>query len=213
MCSPKFQALVLAALVFGCAHEKEAAMAVVEGPVVPPLPERPLVRPVDYRGREAGLSLPAWLRTYLNGERTALEAEIYALSYAFISENRNTRLPVINQWLRNFRIDYDVSRLIAARIRSRFDQNLQVLPDEVYGRNYQAAVKAAYATVFWGARREDDCWILDSDGVYHGYILILVPRDTLEIQIKALMSSIKTDSGRDQDQAFKGVVEHFFENF
>jgi hypothetical protein len=208
----KFQALFFAVVVFGCAHEEAAAPAGA-GPFTPPVPERPRIRPVDYRGREAGLALPVWLRTYLDRERTALETELYALSYAFVSENRSTRLSVINQWLRNFRTDYDVPRLIAARIRSRFDQNLRALPDEVYGRSYQAAVKAAYATVFWGARREDDCWILDSGGVYHGYILILVPKDTLEIQIKALMSSIKTDSGHDQDQEFKSVVEHFFETF
>jgi hypothetical protein len=207
----------LAVLFFGCAHEKENISA-ESGPFVPPASaSTQQVRPVDYQGRSEGRALPPWLRTYLSGGKAALEADRYALSYIFVTENRNSRLSVINQWLRNFRTDYDVSRLIAARIRTRLDmgqgQSLKAMPDKVYGRNYQAAVKAAYSTVYWGAEREENCWILDADGTYRGYILILIPQDTLEIQIKALLGSIKTTSTHDQDQEFKAVVDHFFENF
>ncbi|MDR1388844.1 MAG: hypothetical protein LBJ31_02585 [Treponema sp.] len=205
-------AVILGFFFFGCAHEKAPPPEAGGLTSVAPLPQKQNITPADYQGREAGQNLPPWLLQHLAGERIETS---YPLFFCFVHETRG-RLDVISQWMRNFKPDYDVSRLIAARIRLRLDQysigqDPGATPDQVYGRSYEDAVKTAYNTVFWGAERSGECWILDAEGVYRGYILILIPRDTLAIQIKALLASIRTDSARDQE--FARAIERFFERF
>jgi hypothetical protein len=191
---------------------------------LPPPRTSPDLRIQDYKNREAGAVLAPWLRSYLNNGIAAAESiNAYRNSYLFIAQIRSTNVQVVNQWIRNFSPDRDFSRLAADRIRARLERDLSLSPDEYYGPYYEKTVKAAYQTSFWGARRQDDCWVLGTElhiaggtPVYWGFILLSIPRDTLEIQINELLKGIE-DSGKkavkDQDSAFEDMRDHFFEQF
>ena len=200
---------------------------------LPPKLEMPVLRVLDYRNRNEGANLALWLRRYLdNGIAGTESLAAYQGSYLFIASIRSTRLPVITQWLANYYPERDFTRLVAQRIQKRFEQGLtDKPPDMVYGPNYEKVVKAAFVQLFWGAMQLDDSWILalpaiqDEDAEpepahYWGFILVSIPRETLEIQVNELLSKVsnsKTKGGRsatkEQNTAFDHVKERFFERF
>jgi hypothetical protein len=193
---------------------------------MPPTEDVPSLQISDYKNRENGASLAPWLRAYLSGGIAEAEAlEPYRGSYLFVSMIRSSGRAVINQWVGNFSPDQDFSRLAAARIRSRLDKELELLgPNEHYGPGYDLTVRAAYRRVFWGARKENDSWILGNSAgedadmpEYWGFILVSIPKDSLEIQIHELLAGIRNPKGREitkeQNDAFDNVKEHFFERF
>ncbi|MDR1143201.1 MAG: hypothetical protein LBK77_03155 [Spirochaetaceae bacterium] len=180
----------------------------------------PSLRIRDYKNREAGASLAPWLRSYLSGGIPEAEAlDPYRGSYLFISMIRSSEQAVIGQWVKNFSADQDFSRLAAARIRARLDKDLGSRgPNEYYGPSYDDAVRSAYRRVFWGARKENDSWILGSSAEegaaeYWGFILVSVPRDSLEIQIHELLAGVSVSKVKEQHEVFDNVKEYFFERF
>ena len=200
---------------------------------LPPRQETPVLRVLDYQNSNEGRVLPVWLRRYLeNGIAGPESMAVYQGSYLFIASIHSVRQPVITQWLANYHPERDFSRLAAQRIQKRFELNLtDKPPDMVYGPNYEKAIKAAFGHMFWGAQRLDDSWILALPAVqdevagpeqpqYWGFILVSIPRETLEIQVNELLSKVsnsKTKGGRtatkEQNAAFDHVKDRFFDHF
>ncbi|MDR1307508.1 MAG: hypothetical protein LBK74_08040 [Treponema sp.] len=191
-------------------------------PSMPPEEAVPSLRILDYKNRETGAALAPWLRAYLSGGVPGAEAlDPYRGSYLFVSMIRSSEQAVIGQWVKNFSVDQDFSRLAAARIRARLDKELGSQgPNEYYGPSYDDAVRSAYRRVFWGARRENDSWILGSSAEenpgaaeYWGFILVSIPRDSLEIQIHELLAGVSVSKLKEQHEAFDTMREYFFERF
>lgn len=217
---------ILVFAVFSCFNPKPLRDELAQEHRLPPsLPlqrSMPDLRIRDYKNREAGAAMASWLRSYLNNDMAAVESQsAYNGTYLFVASVRNANAQVVTQWIGNFSADRDFSRLAAERIRSRLEQNLTISPDDFYGSNYEKAVKAAYTTPFWGAQRRDDSWIWAAESengspLYWGFILVSIPKDTLEIQVNAILKGIE-DSGKkaagNQNSAFEDVREHFFEQF
>ena len=200
---------------------------------LPPKQEIPVLRILDYRNRNEGANLPLWLRRYLdNGIAETESLDAYQGSYLFIASIRSARLSVITQWLGNYYPDRDFARLAAQRIQKRFERGLtDKPPDMMYGPNYEQAIKTAYSYSFWGAIRQDNSWVLALPAIqdeetkpeqarYWGFILVSIPRETLEIQVNELLSKVansKTRGGRhatkEQNAAFDHIKERFFEQF
>jgi hypothetical protein len=222
-------------LLFSCSApeplvKKTAGIPEAGRPPLPPRKAVPELRIADYKNRANGAALAPWLQAYLrNGIAGAESLEAYRGAYLFVASVHSHSLAVINQWVGNFSPDQDFSRLAAERIRARLERGISGFPEDVYGQNYQQAVRAVYRTVFWGARKENDSWILgtspavsgdtpSSPPLYRGFILVSIPRDSLEIQVNELLSELpgsgkKGELARDQDDAFEEVKEKFFERF
>ena len=200
---------------------------------LPPKQEMPVLRVLNYQNNSEGRALAPWLRNYLeNGIAESESLTAYQGSYLFIASIRSTKLPVINQWVENYIPARDFSRLAARRIQKRLERDMTTRPPGmVYGPNYESALKAAYNNSFWGAVRIDDSWVQaitlveDEDAeqevlYYWGFVLIGIPRETLEIQVNELLSKINNSSTRggrsatrEQNAAFDNLKEHFFVGF
>jgi hypothetical protein len=205
---------VILALFFGFSCTRAALMNdIVPADIhfdLPPKRELPELRILNHKSRDEGAALALWLGEYLeDGIAGAESLADYSGSYLFIASIRSTRLEVLDQWMQNYSLERDFSRLVAGRIQNRLDRDLSSPPDMVYGPHYERAVKAAYGNVFWGSRRLDDSWILgihtitDEDAgpagpMYWGFILVKEPRETLEIQITKLLAAIPA-SGNEQN--------------
>ena len=221
-------------LCFSCTNRKQARVnndSSIQFDL-PPEQKFPVLRILDYKNRNEGGSLAPWLRSYLeNGISESESLALYQDSYLFIASIRSLKQPVIDLWVKNYFPDRDFSRLVAGRIRKKMENNLSDKPpDFVYGPNYENALYAAFRHSYWGALQADDSWILAVPAVveeetpqepyYWGFILISIPRETLEIQIVELLSKIvntTTRGGRsatkEQNEAFNNLKDHFFEQF
>ena len=203
---------------------------------LPPQNEQPVVRILSYRNSDEGAVLVPWLRSYIENGISGPESLIaYRGFYLFIASVRSVNFSVINQWIRNYSYERDFSRLVAKRIQGRLNMDLPGRPpDMVYGPNYVKAVIAAYNNDFWGSRRLGDTWVLGikeekrgdeetaepEKPMYWAFILVSIPRETLEIQITELLSKITNSSTKggvratkEQNAAFDRVKEYFFEKF
>jgi len=232
-----FLFFILSGIFFSCAGSKQLrAASPRETPFSPASSETiPALRILDYKNREEGAPQALWFRSYLQSGITGVESlASYSDSYIFVARIYSANRLVIDQWLGSFSPERDFSRLVAERIRVRLERGLSIDPIDLYGRGYESLVKEAYRTSFWGGQRVDDFWVrgfqinrdeaetLEIGGAgeadsprFWGFILMNIPKDTLEIQISALLQAIKGGSGasREQNAAFDQVKEHFFEQF
>ena len=228
---------VLSGIFFSCSGSKLLREAPPrQTPFSPAVSETiPVLRILDYKNRNEGAPLAPWFRSYLGNGIAGVESlEAYKNTYVFVARIHSARRLVVTQWFENFSPERDFSRLIAERIRTRLDRGLTIDPNEVYGPVYQSLVKAAYRTSFWGGQRDDDSWVRGLQTVrneggafengtfgeaeapqYWGFVLVSIPKDTLEIQISALLQSTKGIGGasREQIAAFDQVKERFFDQF
>ena len=195
--------------------------------------ETPVLQVLDYKNRGEGTVLAPWVRRYLENGIAGIESlDIYHGSYLFVASIRSKKLPVINQWVEKYNPERDFSRLAAERIQKRLELDLPGKPpDMVYGPNYEKTLKTAYQNAFWGAIQLDNSWVYalrtvqDEDAEpetpqFWGFILLSIPRETLEIQVVELLSKISNSataggrvSTKEQNTAFDHVKEHFFEEF
>ncbi|MDR0598485.1 MAG: hypothetical protein LBG84_00170 [Treponema sp.] len=241
---PPLAVLTVLGFLFSCSSQlpygasQTAAPAAARGDPEPPPeiaeplpPQKTIPRPRirNYKNREYGAALAPWIRTYLDRGIEGLEAlGAYQGSYLFVAQVHNANRAVINQWIRNFHAEQDFSRLAAERIRARLERDALerdkgVKPDAFYGPLYEQTIKAAYRTVFWGARKEDDTWIFGGEGEsaeYWGFILLSVSREELELQVNRVLNGVKNavpdkdrQAGREQAAAFNTVTGRFFERF
>ncbi|MCL1815126.1 MAG: hypothetical protein FWG27_04840 [Treponema sp.] len=198
----------------------------------PPAREQRVFQILDHKKQDEEAVMAPWFQSYLeNGISGPESMADYQGSYLFVASIRSTNLTVIDQWLRIFSSERDFSRLAAERIQHRLNRVSGNPPDVVYGSNYTRAVKAAHENVFWGTLRVDDTWVFGSPVVtdedaelqkplYWGFILVSIPRETLEIQVLELLAKITTSPAgrgrmatREQNAAFNQVRERFFEDF
>jgi hypothetical protein len=230
-----YTAVFIFFFLFSCSN-KEQVRGIPESDILntlPPKQEIPILRILDYKNKIEGAVVSLWLRKYLeNGIAEVEILDVYRGSYLFISSIRSVRLPVINQWMLNYKPEKNFSRLVAERIQKRLEKDLPGRPpDKVYGPNYSKAVKSAYQNVFWGSMQLDDIWafairtIQDEDAgperpYYWGFILVGIPREMLEIQVNELLSKVPGSAGKEgwaatkeQNAAFDHVRGHFFEQF
>jgi len=229
--------LVLCGFFFSCAGSKRLrAPAPRETPFSPASSENiPALRILDYKNRDDGAPQALWFRSYLQDGIAGVEALTpYRNSYVFVARIYSTNRQVINQWFRSFSPERDFSRLVAERIRVRLERGLSIDPIDVYGPSYESLVKEAYRTTFWGGQRNDDFWVrglqMNRDETetlenevfgeaetprFWGFILVSIPKDSLEIQISTLLHAARGGNGasREQNVAFDQVKEHFFDRF
>jgi len=222
-----FGLLMVCCLFFSCAGSKKFA----------PTPSRmtpfssvdketvPVLRILDYKNRDEGAALAPWLRSYLkNGAAEVEKLPSYHDSYLFIARIFSGNLTVIQQWSKNFSPERDFSRMVAQRIRDRLDRNLEIEPNDWYGPAYESLVSAVYRTSFWGGQRIDDSWVRGIQTIqnqdeeikntqYWGFILAAIPKDTLEIQISALLQKIRGTGTKEQNACFEEIKGHFFDRF
>jgi len=228
---------ILSGLVVSCAGSKQLRAAPPRGTPFSPTPSEniPALQILDYKNRDEGAPLALWFRSYLQGGISGVEAlASYSDSYIFVARIYSANRLVINQWFGSFSPDRDFSRLVAERIRVRLERGLSIDPMDVYGRAYESLVKEAYRTSFWGGQRVDDFWVrglqinrnegetLEIEGAgeaetprFWGFVLVSIPKDTLEIQISALLQAARSGSeaSREQNAAFEQVKEGFFDRF
>lgn len=193
--------------------------------------ETPVLRILDYENMAENAALSPWIREYLENDISVLESSnAYQNSYLFVSSIRAAKKPVIDQWAANYNPERDFPRLVAERIQKRLHRDLPgIAPDALYGLNYDKTIRAAYQYGFWGAERLDDTWIYalpaaeteePENPLFWGFILLSIPRETLEIQVMTFLSGIEdTSTGRsravtrEQNDAFDEVKQRFFERF
>jgi hypothetical protein len=186
---------------------------------------------LDYRGKETGAGLPHWLDAYLNGGEAGIEVmSEYENVYAFVNEKYDVSSAPLEHWLRSFDVNRTFSRIAASRLIRRFTRDIKGTagiediegrgnPDAVYGGYYETAVKAAFNTIFGSPWKASDFWIQESfsdkstGARYRYFILILIPRDSFEREVFALLDSIKAGASKEQSDAFNGVKNAFFEGF
>jgi len=185
----------------------------------------PVLQILDYKNKEQGAAQAPWLRSYLqNGTAEAEKLPSYQDFYLFIAGIYSANLMVVQQWVKNFSPERDFSRLVARRIRIRLDRDLIIDPNDWYGPGYASLISTAYRTSFWGGQRIDDSWVKGTQTIqnqdeeiqntqYWGFILAAIPRDTLEIQISALLQKTQGTGTRDQNKRFEDLKGHFFDQF
>jgi hypothetical protein len=228
--SAVFLALFLAACA-GDPAEQSEDRAQTEGDAG----DEPVYHLTDYKTRAEGGAVPIWVEYYLEGNIAALEAlEEYQDRYAFIARSRGTNSRALEQWLRGFSVELDFARLAAMRIEKRFTQAALGFPDTVFGRYFEALIRAVSDASWEGAVREDDFWL---KGFYQGVqgaqgtdgntagneggesydfmILVTVDKTLLASRIQSLLFEVKPQApmSRDQLAAVERLRERFFEGF
>jgi hypothetical protein len=194
-----------------------------------PVPERPpaVYRIIDHQNLAWEGEIPAWVREYLDGGIPALEAlPPYQDKYLFMGENTGTNLRALSQWSEGFLVPQDLPRLIAVRVQARISRIGIDRVDREYGRFYERAVKESADAVFIGAEREAAFWVLkayeeeDEETAaagerYDYYILISIPRNSLEIQLNSIFFRAATDNNpsREQAAAVSRLRDAFYEGF
>ncbi|MDR1507031.1 MAG: hypothetical protein LBI67_07995 [Treponema sp.] len=200
-----------------------------EGPFNESPPQIHESRIADHTGKAEGRDIPRWVEAYLAGGDAGVDAlPEYENVYAFIGENRmmietepQGALPApLENWRRNFDVGRAFPRLAAARIRYRFIRGLSASAADVYGKCYDASVKAAYAARYSGPWKEGDFWVREEpgensegDGSYRCLVFVLVPKDIFEREVQEMLNPLKDLGTKDQNSAFEKTLEVFFEGF
>ncbi|MDR2471586.1 MAG: hypothetical protein LBD09_05700, partial [Treponema sp.] len=220
-----------AGVFFSCAGTEEARPPSLSVPAPPPRSLPPLTV-LDYQNREAG-PLEPWLRSYLSGGIAACESlEAYRGSYLFVARVYSLDREVVTQWLEHFSPEQDFARLAAERIRlrmDRMDRDPAVSSGEKYGPYFEQTLRAAYGFSWRGSRRAGGGWVRGTvsgedrewgrfppEPLYWGFVLMAIPRDTLEVQISGLLAGVEQSlagkrEGREYRGAFENLKERFFE--
>ena len=204
---------------------------------LPPKQDMPVFRILNYKNMDMGAGMTPWLRQYMENGVAGLELmDMYRGSYLFISYIKASKKSVIDHWMEKYEPERDFPRLVVQRMQNRLDQDsINKPPDMIYGPNYEKVIKTAYYNTFWGAKRLDGAWVFGlpvmeseeenedaepEEPGFWGFILLGIPRETLEIQVTELLSRInnaKTKGGKaatkEQNAAFDYVKGHFFERF
>jgi hypothetical protein len=217
--------LICLSLLFSCAGNPSQPLILPSTPE----PETPpaVYRIVDHQNQALEKEIPEWVDVYLEGGIPALEAlPAFQGKYLFMGENTGTNLRALFQWSEGFSVRQDLPRLVAARVQARISRIGAGRADAEYGRFYERAVKESADAVFIGAEREAAFWVLkaydepaaDADAArkrYDHYILISIPRSTLEIQLNAsfLRAAVDTNPSREQAAAVNRLQDAFYEGF
>jgi hypothetical protein len=186
----------------------------------------PVYHLTDYKTRAEGGAIPQWVERYLAGDIAAVEAlEEYGNRYVFIARSRGSKFRAQEQWVRGFLVGLDFARLTAVRIEKRFTLAASGFPDAVFGRYFEALIRAASDASWAGAVKEDDFWLKgfyqEAGGggrggeSYDFMILVTVDKAQLASQIQPLLLNVKPQApmSRDQLAAVNRVRDRFFDEF
>ena len=185
---------------------------------------------LDYKDKDIGSSIPAWVNYYL--DNNILQIENYFEFYnhfVFIASNAGTNFNALQQWMNAFSIDLDFPRLAAVRMENRFLNAAVLFPDDEYGSFYEALIRAASDAHWQGAVRAEDFWVsrsfigLDNPETespetwdrYEFLILLIVEKDIMIPQIEMVLQDVQPPSplSRYQRSAVNRVIEFFFDGF
>jgi hypothetical protein len=213
------------ALFFACAGEPGRQSEIRAEPEEAGVNE-PVYHLTDYKTRAAGGAFPVWVAYYLDGGIPAVESmEEYANRYAFVAHSRGTNFRALEQWVRGFLVGLDFARLAAVRIEERFTLAASGFPDAVFGRYFEALIRAASDASWEGAVKEDDFWLKgyyqEADGNGNGgesydfMILVTIDKAQLASQIRPLLAGVKpqTPVPANQLAAANRVRDSFFDGF
>jgi hypothetical protein len=181
---------------------------------------------IEHTAGNSRETVPDWAARYITGGVAGIESlPRYANRYVFISVNSGSNFTALNQWAAGFSINQDFPQLVSLRVLSRFIGDGQQNPDLDFGRYFESAVRTAADTLYSGARREADFWLLkryepeaaaDSPReVYDFYILVSIAKDQLQSQLNQVL--LKAAEGltltRDQTGAVSSLRENFYAGF
>jgi hypothetical protein len=181
---------------------------------------------LDYQNKDEGGLIPPWVSSYLMGGNQAVEIlQAYEGYYVFVSQNTGTNFSALEQWKTAFNPDLDFARLVAVRIEKHFLAAAQTYPDYEYGAYFEALIRLASDSVWVGASRDEDFWLLrmfpEADGfmvkpeMYDFLILVKIEKPLLASQIRTLFQNVQPlfPLSRDQNAAVQRVQERFFDEF
>jgi hypothetical protein len=177
----------------------------------------------------AGVSeetLPDWAARYIIEGISGIESlPRYTNRYVFIGVNSSASFTALNQWAAGFTIEQDFSQLVSFRVLSRIIGDGQRNPDHDFGRYFESAVRTTADTLYSGARREANFWLLkryESEDaatgpreVYDFYILISIAKDQLQPQLNQVLRTAAEGLSltREQISAVNRLRENFYEGF
>ena len=186
---------------------------------------------LDYRNKDIGASIPAWVNYYLEGNIQQIEnlTEFYN-HFIFISSNTGTNFNALEQWMHAFSTDQDFARLVAARMENRFLNAAVLYPDDEYGSYFETLIRTASDAQWTGAVRISDFWLLrnftgpgyiEDDELpetwerYDFLVLISVEKNVITPQIVKILQGVRppVPLSRDQRNAVNRIQENFFDGF
>jgi hypothetical protein len=211
-------------LFFSCFGAPAAAPVPVYAP--PIAAQKPFVDIFAHQYSTLGQAVPDWVVRYLNAGIPGVEAlSRFADSYVFVDENSGTNINALNQWSEGFVPAQDFSRLVSARVQSRFIGKTGRTPDRDYGRYFEAAVRAASDRSYAGAKVEGKFWVVRqfiqdsetnrSQKIYDYYILISIKKEELKTQLNDVFRNAITDLKltREQNGAINRLRDAFYDTF
>ena len=114
----------------------------------------------DYKNKVSGGTIPEWVSLfYDSGIRGVETLDAYRDRFVFISRNEGSNFKALNLWVEGFSVEQDFPRLASARIGTRFSSSVPH-PDIEYGSFFITLVRSASDTIWNGAAKTDDFWIL-----------------------------------------------------
>jgi hypothetical protein len=182
---------------------------------------------IDWQGRAEGQDIPEWVRRFLDGGNREVETMLqYRNRYTFVAAARDSSLDALRYWSEEFSDRQDFPRLAAVRIEERLAAAAALYPDDEYGEFFEAMVKRASDTDYYGVvRREDSYWLLRrfytendeevNNEAYDFFILVSIDRGELAARIRMLLDDpegIRTPD-RDQAAAVNRIRGNFFNGF
>jgi hypothetical protein len=213
-------------LLFSCAATpREAPVSFAPLPQ-PSLEDEAPYQIVEHAAGNAAEALPDWIIRYIADGIPGVETlSRYADRYVFITINSGANFTALSQWAAGFTVGQDFPQLVSFRVLARFIGDGQRSPDRDYGRYFESVVKTTADTLYSGARREADFWLLkryesgnNTTGpheIYDFYILVSIAKDLFQSQLNNVL--LNATEGltltRDQSGAVNRLRENFYEGF
>ncbi|MDR3342193.1 MAG: hypothetical protein LBT14_05280 [Treponema sp.] len=193
----------------------------------PPVKQNQLALTIDYKTKASGEEIPEWVGHYEREGIPGIESlQEYQNKYVFVAKNTGANFNALSQWTAGFMVTHDFAQLVASRLQTRLtDAALLLYPDDEYGSFFEAAVKAASDTVYDGAAKEADFWLLKQyqaeDGVtvdrevYDFLVLVSITKNTLRYGIQNMLNTLQPGRPPTKNQiaAINRVKGILFENF
>jgi hypothetical protein len=189
---------------------------------------------IESKGGPGDAGIPGWIRLYYNDKNHGLESlDQYYGRYIFAGENRGDNFNALNQWANGFTAEYDLPRLVAARVERRLVSSASLYPDDEYGQYFESLIKKISDGEYPGAVKEQIFWIKrnvierdeerDADDElaeviverYEFLVILSIDREIMQQQLREIMSDIKTSvpPTRDQNARINRIRQTFFEGF
>ena len=201
--------------------------------LVSPLESWQIIESRNGRG-ESGI--PEWVHRYFESKHLGIETlDEYGGKYVFVGENWGENINILRQWADGFTGIYDLPRLVAARVERRLVSSAALYPDDEYGQYFETLIKRVADGEFSGAVKEQTYWVKrarppggnEEEGeeepdqmnnaaeLYEYLVLISIDSETLQDQLRQIMTGIKTTvpPTRDQAAAINRIQQAFFEGF